>query len=51
MVDNKRPIVHRVCIDKDIIEDLAERKMIDIDSIGRVRGISGALRRMGWGKL
>ena len=51
MADNKRRGVHRVTIDEDIIEDLAARKMIDIDSIGRVRGISGALRRMGWGKL
>ncbi|MCK9591414.1 MAG: hypothetical protein M0Q91_05325 [Methanoregula sp.] len=50
MVNNKRRSKSRVTIDEDIAEDLAERRMISIDSIGRIRGISGALRRMGWGK-
>ena len=50
MSDNKRRGKSRVTIDEDIAEDLAARRMITIDAIGRIRGISDALRRMGWGK-
>ena len=51
MASNKRRNKSRVSIDEDIAEDLASRRMISIDSIGRVHGLSEALRRMGWGKL
>jgi len=50
MTTNKRRDKSRVSIDEDIAQDLAERKMITIDAIGRIRGFSKALRNMGWGK-
>ena len=50
MAVNERRRKSRVTIDDDIAEDLAERRMITIDAIGRIRGISSALRKMGWGK-
>ena len=50
MTDNKRRGKSRVTIDEDIAQDLADRRLISIDAIGRIRGFSEALRKMGWGK-
>lgn len=41
----------RVIIDDDIVDDLADRGMVLIDTIGRVHGVSNALRQMGWGRV
>ena len=50
MPPNTRKGKSRVTIDDDIVDDLSERGMVLIDTIGRVHGVSDALRQMGWGK-
>jgi hypothetical protein len=51
MASNQRKNKSRVTIDEDIVQDMADKGMVLIDDIGRVRGVSDALRRMGWGRF